>query len=57
MREPRTEYGMTPMICFTSCPLVDLPSEYPKASGTALMGLKKKRHGWKRMNCFKFRVS
>ncbi|XP_073911858.1 telomeric repeat-binding factor 2 isoform X3 [Castor canadensis] len=29
--------------------------EYPKASGTALMGLKKKRVGRKKTNCFKFR--
>lgn len=30
--------------CFTPC-LIDLSTEYPKASGTVLMGLKKKRLG------------
>lgn len=43
-------------ICFTPCPL-HLSSEYPKASGTALMGLKKKRLGWKRTSYLMFRVS
>lgn len=33
------------------------PLEHPKTSGTALTGLKKRKFGWKRTSCLKFRVS
>lgn len=42
---------------FHTSSLIDLSADYPKASGTVLMGLKKKRLGWKRTNCLMFRVS
>lgn len=31
--------------------------EYLKISGIVLMGLKKRKFGWKRISCLKFRVS